>query len=135
MKENMFLKVTGILMIIGGVASILISILALIGAAAIAATVGDAGLIFIAGIISMIGAIVELIAGIKGVKGAKDPAKGAKCVGWGITVIVISLASLIINNVGGGEFSPASLIIGLAIPVLYTIGAFKAKKAAAAPVE
>lgn len=135
MKENKFLKITGILMIIGGALGILISIIGIASTPLVEAMGVDSGLLMVASIISIIGSIVELIAGIKGVKGAKDPAKGAKCVGWGITAIVIAIASEIITAVSGGDFSTSNLVIGLVIPVLYTIGAFKAKKAATAPAE
>ncbi len=128
MKTNNYLKITGILMIIGGALGIIVSIVALLGVAALAALGANSALLTVSSIVSIVGSVFELIAGIQGVKGAKDPAKGAKCVAWGIVIIVLEVLSQVLSVVAGGEFGVVSMIIGLVLPILYTIGAFKAKK-------
>ena len=140
-KGRGFLKVCGILMIIGGAVGIIFSgimgIVGYFGASAIAEA-GDyesADMIGIAvligAIIALIGGILELIAGIVGVKNSDKPEKATACIVWGIIVLVINIISLIITFVGssaGAGTIIVSIIFGIALPVLYLIGAFLNKK-------
>lgn len=136
-----FLKVTGIIMIIGASLGIIISILAIIGIAAIDA-MGNAvmdsmeitesveyniGLLYVSGILSLVGAAMEMVAGILGVANSKKPEKANVCIVFGAIVILFSLAGSILTVVGGNSFPVASFLIGLVLPVLYLIGAFKNK--------
>ena len=80
MKANNFLKVTGILMIIGGAIGIIIGIIAVLGLGALAAMAGaGAGgigaLLVVSVILVLISPIIQLIAGILGVKNAAKPEK------------------------------------------------------------
>lgn len=128
-----FLKVTGIIMIIGGSIGIIIAILALVGVAALD-TMGvtdyieyNTGLLYASGAISLIGAAMELVAGIIGVKNCKKPEKAVTCMVFGIIVILFSLIGSILTVVGGDSFPVVSFLIGLVLPVLYIIGAVKNK--------
>lgn len=128
-----FLKVTGIIMIIGGSIGIIIAILALVGVAALD-TMGvtdyieyNTGLLYASGAISLIGAAMELVAGIIGVKNCKKPEKAGTCMVFGIIVILFSLIGSILTVVGGDSFPVVSFLIGLVLPVLYIIGAVKNK--------
>ena len=134
-KGTGFLKVTGILMIIGGGISIIMGIIAALGVAALAyisdGTVSSA-LLYASVVLMLISAVAELVAGIIGVVNCKKPEKAGVCIAWGIIVAVLSVAGTILNSVGGGTFSVFSLILGLVLPVLYIIGAVFNKKEHAA---
>ena len=134
-KGTGFLKVTGILMIIGGAISVIMGIIAVLGVAALAyisdGTVSSA-LLYTSVILMIVSAVAELVAGIIGVANCKKPEKAGVCIAWGIIVAVLSVAGTILNSVGGGSFSAFSLILGLVLPVLYIIGAVFNKKEHAA---
>ena len=126
-----FLKVTGILMIIGGAISIIMGIVAALGVAALvyisSGTVSSA-LLYASVTLMIVSAVAELVAGIIGVANCKKPEKAGVCIVWGIIVAVLSVAGTILNSVGGGSFSAFSLILGLVLPVLYIVGAVINKK-------
>ena len=130
-KGSGFLKVTGILMIIGGAISVILGIIAALGVAALVyisdGTVSSA-LLYTSVILMIVSAVAELVAGIIGVVNCKKPEKAGVCIAWGIIVAVLSVAGTILNSVGGGTFSVFSLILGLVLPVLYIIGAVFNKK-------
>ena len=130
-KGTGFLKVTGILMIIGGAVSIILSIIAALGIAALAyisdGTVSSA-LLYASVILMIVSAVAELVAGIIGVANCKKPDKAGSCIVWGIIVAVLCVAGTVLNSVGGGSFSVFSLILGLVLPALYIIGAAFNKK-------
>lgn len=131
MKGKNFLKVTGILMIIGGAFGIIAGIIAVVGVSAMAVLLetGTGGLMF-ASILILVSAIIQLVAGISGVKNCARPEKASSCLVMGILVAVLSLAGNITTSVLGGSFSVVNLITGLVLPVLYIIGAVMNKKVA-----
>ena len=134
-KGTGFLKVTGILMIIGGGISIIMGIIAALGVAALAYIsdgTASSALLYASVVLMLISAVAELVAGIIGVVNCKKPEKAGVCIAWGIIVAVLSVAGTILNSVGGGSFSAFSLILGLVLPVLYIIGAVFNKKEHAA---
>ena len=130
-KGTGFLKVTGILMIIGGAISVIMGIIAALGVAALVyisdGTVSSA-LLYTSVILMIVSAVAELVAGIIGVANCKKPDKAGSCIVLGIIVAVLSVAGTILNSVGGGSFSAFSLILGLVLPILYIIGAVLNKK-------
>ena len=128
-KGANFLKVCGILMIIGGVASIILGLVGLIGAAAFAALEVNTGALTLSAIVAIAAGVLELIAGIIGVKHCKEPAKANTCIVWGIIVAALSLAGQIISISNGGKFDFVSCLTGLVVPILFIIGAFLNKKA------
>ena len=137
MQGKNFLKVTGILMIIFGAIAILGDLFAgiICTACAAAVTDGSAGVIAVAivgSIIGCAGGILELIAGLIGVKNCDNAGAAGKCLVWGIIVFVIELVSVIMTIASGTDNSAVSIVItiisGLAIPVLYIIGAVLNKK-------
>ena len=129
MKGKMFLKVTGILMIIGGAFGIIGGFVALIGAGALAAVLETSavGLVF-SSVLILASAIFQLIAGIMGVKNCEKPEKAQSCLIMGVIVAVLSVAGNVISNVLGSSFNIMSYATGLIIPVLYIIGAAKNKE-------
>lgn len=130
-KGSGFLKVTGILMIIGGGISIIMSIIAVLGVAALAYIsdgVISSGLLYASVALMTISAVAELVAGIIGVVNCKKPEKAGSCIAWGIIVAALCVAGTVLNSVGGGSFNAFSLLLGLVLPILYIIGAALNKK-------
>lgn len=130
MKGSKFLKVTGILMIVFGALALILSIVAAIGLAALAALDLNTWQYTLAVILMLVSSIFELIAGIVGVKNCNKPEKAGTCMVWGIIVIALSVLSNVLTLVGNPDnFSIVTLLTGLVIPVLYLIGAVMNKKA------
>ncbi len=128
MNGHKFLKVTGILMIIGGALSAILGIVAVLGVAAlayIASAQTEAGMLYASTILLLISGVVELIAGIIGVINAEKPQKAKVCIVWGALVAILSVAGTILGVVGGSDFSVSGLVLGLVLPVIYIIGAVK----------
>lgn len=128
MKGHKFLKVTGILMIIGGALAAILGIIAVLSVAAltyIASAQSEAGMLYASTILFLVSGIVELIAGIIGVLNAEKPQKAKVCIVWGALVAILSVSGTILGVAGGGDFNAFSLVLGLVLPVLYIIGAVK----------
>ena len=131
MKGRKFLKVTGILMIIGGAFGIIGGIVAMIGAGALAAVLEtSAGGLMLASALILASAVFQLIAGIMGVKNCDKPEKAQSCLVIGVIVAILSVAGNVISNVLGSDFNIINYATGLIIPVLYIIGAVKNKETA-----
>ena len=129
MKGRKFLKVTGILMIIGGAFGIIGGIVAMIGAGALAAVLEtSAGGLMLASALILASAVFQLIAGIMGVKNCDKPEKAQSCLVMGVIVAILSVSGNIISNVLGSNFNILSYATGLMIPILYIIGAVKNKE-------
>ena len=131
MKGRKFLKVTGILMIIGGAFGIIGGIVAMIGAGALAAVLEtSAGGLMLASALILASAVFQLIAGIMGVKNCDKPEKAQSCIVIGVIVAILSVAGNVISNVLGSDFNIINYATGLIVPVLYIIGAAKNKEPA-----
>lgn len=132
MKGQTFLKVTSILMIIGGIIAAIAGVLAVLGLSALAALADSAegmGLLYFSSVLVVVASVVELIAGIKGLGACKMPQKAAGCVKWGVIIAVLSVLSIIISLAAGGEFKVINLILNLLLPGLYVYGAVQMKNA------
>ena len=129
--SNKFLKVTGILMIIGGALGIILGIVAIGGVALLAAAGLDSGLLTFGTILSVVSAVVSLVGGIIGVKNAAKPEKANVCIVFGILAVVMCILGVILTMAAGGAFPTMSLLTGLVLPVLYLVGAFQNKSRAA----
>ena len=131
MKGRKFLKVTGILMIIGGAFGIIGGIVAMIGVGALAAVLEtSAGGLMLASALILASAVFQLIAGIMGVKNCDKPEKAQSCLVMGVIVAILSVSGNVISNILGSSFNILSYATGLIIPVLYIIGAVKNKEPA-----
>ena len=131
MKGRQFLKVTGILMIIGGAFGIIGGIVAMIGAGALAAVLEtSAGGLMLSSALILASAVFQLIAGIMGVKNCDKPEKAQSCIVIGVIVAILSVAGNVISNVLGSDFNIINYAAGLIVPVLYIIGAAKNKEPA-----
>ena len=118
-------------MIIGGVIGIIAGIIAILGVSALVALTGSAeetGLLYAGSIIVTVASVIEFIAGIKGLGACKMPQKADACIKLGIIIAVLSIVSMIVNVVGGGEFNVTSLILNLLVPGAYVYGAIQMKK-------
>ena len=126
MKGHKFLKVTGILMIISSILSIIVGVV-VGGLGALAVGVGaGSGLTFsyyAALLLTLVGGICQLIAGIVGVKHSKSTENAKKCVAWGVVVIVFAILSNVFSLANGSEFNAANVLTGLLVPGLYIYGA------------
>lgn len=130
MKGQKLLKVTSILMIIGGVIAVIAGILAILGISALVALSGSAegaGLLYASSINVVVASVIQFIAGIKGIGACSAPQKAASCIKWGIIIAVLSIISMIIGLIGGGEFSIVSLVLNLLLPGLYIFSAVQMK--------
>ena len=101
-KGSGFLKVTGILMIIGGGISIILGIIAALGVAALA-YISDgeisSAMLYASVALMIVSAVAQLIAGIIGVKNCKKPEKAGTCMVWGVIVAVLCVVGTILNSV------------------------------------
>ena len=120
MKGQKLLKVTSILMIIGGVIAAIVGVLAILGISALVALAESSAIIIVS-------SIIEFIAGIKGVGACSAPQKAAACVKWGIVIGILYIASMVIGLIGGGQFSIINLVLNLLLPGLYSYGAVQMK--------
>ena len=134
---------------IGGIIYLIIAIGAL-GADALAKLVPEiaaelgskAVVLFIAGIFMLIAGIIEIAAARAGLKTCKDPSKVKTCVVLGIIMMIPSVVAFILSiilltflvaqspePVHGFYYGPAivSLVVGVALPLLYILAAKKAR--------
>lgn len=129
MKGQKILKVTSILMIIGGIIAAIAGVIAILGVSALAALSGSAegtGLLYASSILVTVASVIQFIAGIKA-SGLQRTQKAASCVKWGIIIAILAIISIIIGFVGGGQFSITSLVLNLLLPGLYVYGAMQMK--------
>ena len=125
-----FLKITSILMIIGGIIAAIAGVIAILGVSTLVVLLGSAagsGLLYASCILVTITSVIEIIAGAKGLKACKVPENAGKCVTWGVVIAVLSIISIVIGLIGGGEFNITSLLLNLLVPGLYVYGALKTK--------
>lgn len=115
-------------MMIGGSISILLAIIALSGVAAIIALGLGNAMLYISSIVLLASSVAQLIAGIIGIKNCKNPEKAQSYITWGIIVAALCVLGEILSIIGGGSFSFFSLLLGLVLPALYTVGAIKNKQ-------
>ena len=131
MKGRKFLKVTGILMIIGAAFGIIGGIIAMIGVGALAAVLETSAVgLMLASVLVLASAVFQLIAGIMGVKNCDKPEKAQSCLVMGVIVAILSVAGNVTSSVLGSSFNITSYVTGLVIPVLYIIGAVKNRETA-----
>ena len=124
-KQNTFLKVMAIIMLIGGILGAIVSLIGIAGVAVLALAGANSTLLYLSVAIAGLGAVLQIIAGGKGLGAAKDPAKIPGCIKIGVVVIVVSILSTVVSLIGGGEFKIMNLITSLIVPVLYTVAAAK----------
>ncbi len=129
-KGRGFLKVTGILMIIGGVLGCLVSLLAVasVGVLIAAGVAVEMGLLIAGTVVVVVGGVVQLVAGIQGVKNCDNVEAADKLIKLGIAILVINVVGTILNVVAGTAFNVVSFATSCILPVLFIIGANKNKQ-------
>lgn len=130
MQGQKVLKITSILMIIGDVIAAIAGVVAILGISALAVlaeSTEGTGLLYASSILVTVASVIQLIAGIKGIGACSAPQKAASCIKWGVIIAGMSVVSMMIGFIGGGEFSLTSLILNLLLPGLYVYGAVQMK--------
>ena len=128
MKGKNFLKVTGILMIIGSIIGIFAAVIGILGLSTLVALAGSAegaGMLYAACILCLISGVLQLIAGAKH---CQNPDMAHSCMIWGIVVAVFCVLGNLFYVIGGKGFDVTSLLTGLLLPALYVYGAVLNKK-------
>lgn len=129
MKGKNYLKVTGILMIIGGCIGIIGGIIALISVGALVTLLETSmGSLMLGSLLVLISSIIQLFAGIMGVRDCARPEKAQNCIVIGAMVAVLSVVGNLISVAAGNGFNVMNMITGLILPVLYIVGAMLNKK-------
>jgi hypothetical protein len=128
------LKTVSILFIVFGAIATVVSLVGIIGSAALGTMGGVAasaigGMLFVAVILMLIVSVAELILGIVGLNRSGDPHKAGFFITVGIILCVVSLVPLIISATAG-VFQLTSLI-GFVLPLLYIIGGVMNRKVVA----
>ena len=130
-KGQKFLKVTSILMIIGGALAGVSCLLGIAGVAVLASLAdGHAAalMLYLALALALAAAVAEFIAGLKGLKTCKTGGDAHKCVVWGAVVAGITVVSSVMNVAGGGSVDAMSILLSLVVPGLYIYGAMQVQK-------
>lgn len=138
---SMLLKVVSIIMIVGGIIGAVGSVLMTLLAGAFTAVSSDAelkkvvseagtdtktvsALLWVGVVILVASAVIEIIAGVKGKNNWNNPEAAKTLIIWGSICAGMSLIGIIISQ------NYFSVLTGLAVPVLYIIGAVQLKKQA-----
>jgi len=127
-KTNKLLQVVSIIWLVFASIGLIIALIAIAGTFLLFAA--GLALLAIAALVGVVGMVIAFVASIVGIKNASKPEKAGTCIGFGITVIALSLLSTVLGLAAGGTFDWISLFVGLVIPALYLIGAFQNKKLA-----
>ncbi|WP_071704909.1 hypothetical protein [Murdochiella vaginalis] len=127
------LKVSSILLIIGGAIATILGIVSLLGVGALHSIFGDdlpVGLLYAVAGFALASGVLTLIAGIVGVGACKKPEKAGTCIILGVIVVILTVIGQVLNMKAGNQFDITSIVIGLLLPVVYIVGASQVKKMA-----
>ena len=131
MKGQKILKVTSILMIIGGVIAVIAGILGYSrhqrSGSAVGKRRGRWAALRPAPSLWLWHLSFSSLLALRGIGACSAPQKAASCIKWGIIIAVLSIISMIIGLIGGGEFSIVSLVLNLLLPGLYIFSAVQMK--------
>lgn len=125
MKGKSFVKVTSILMIIGGIIAAIAGVLGFIGTLTLGLVfqgTGEMTLLYVAISLVVISSIIQIIAGVKGLKACKTAECARKNIVYGVLIIILTFTSIIIGQLSGETFNLWALIINLIVPALYIYG-------------
>ena len=133
LKGRTMLKVVGILYIVFAGISIVGGLMLMLGGGMFATTgdlgVGVGAIAVVGGLVIIISSALGLVAGILGVKFCNRADKAQVCFVMGIILVVLAAISLISSLTG--DSSVFSALIGLVLPILYTLGAYWNKQSGA----
>ena len=132
MKGRKFLKVTSVLMLIFGIIALVLGLIGTVTVALYSAIMEQSvGAFYASAALLIVACVVEIIAGIKGNTASKVPQAAAKCVPWGIAVLILTVLSLVLGAVANRGIDWWSVVLNLLIPALYVYGAVTLKRSAA----
>ena len=123
MPGKNFIKIPSIIMIIGGVLTLIVSVLGFIGMGTLAAAGVNVGMYTVAVVIALISSVINLVAGISGVSNCENVEKAQKLFTYGIIIIALTVISNVIAVIAGGKFNLLSALTGFILPGLYVYGA------------
>lgn len=130
-RGKTLLKVTGIIMIVGGALGLALNLISGIG---ILDMFGYSGynMLFIALGLGVLCGLLELITGILGVANCGKPEKANLCIVFAFITLAISIACQVLSWMSAadtgmqmGVTSYISFGLSLILPILYLIGAFR----------
>lgn len=112
------LKVVSILFMVWGAIAIILSIIAIVGAAAVTVvTLGWAGFVLVAAVIVLIASVIQLVIGILGLKKSEDPSQANFFIVTGIVLCVLQFIGMIMHFTVTG-------LIGFVLPILFIVGGY-----------
>ena len=130
--NKVLFRIASIIMIVGGAASIISNLIAMIGGFTLAAWgYGKAALIIIGSIICLLASILQLIVGIKGTKGVHTPGVPATLMGSGLIVLVAQIIGFILVAIGAGSGAGTiivDILFGFGAPIFFIITCYLDKK-------
>ncbi len=117
-----FLRITSILMIIGGAVSIALTLLELFFSVAIVSIGGNGTWLILYPVFAIIASISELVAGIFGIRACKKNQIWFPAVLMGLITIGLNVAVILIAMFPLAVFIPwFTWVLSLIIPVLFTL--------------
>lgn len=122
MKNEEFLKGTGILMILGGAIAILTAISMLIRAIALTADM-QASMLGAAALLMLVCGLEAIVAGYAGAKHSTNHDKIVDFDAWGVIVSVLGLGGTLLEAAAVGSVNVVNIVFSILIPVLFIIGA------------
>lgn len=126
-KRNMMLFVVSIIMVVFGGIGAIMGLIALIGSFSMMNVVGSlAGRFIVASMITPITCGFQIFVAIVGIRNANKPFRGSFCFILGTIILALAAINVIFGIVNGANIVMA--LIGLVLPVLYTIGADQLRK-------
>ncbi len=136
LKGRLMLKVVGILYIISACLAIVLGLLILAGGGLFAAAGGSdgflmAGVAVFLGIFVIFSSALSLVFGILAVRWCNRPDKARTLFIMGIVLLVLAVVDLVAVFVQGTSIM--SGLLGLVLPILYTIGAHWNEESAQPP--
>ncbi len=126
-QSQKLLQITSIIMIVGAAISVVLNLIALLGAAVLITIGAATALIYVGLILSIAGTVFQFIAGIQGVKNYMNPPMAPKLFNYGLICLALAIAGQVLSIAGGSTFNVLGFLIGLILPGLYTYAAFNIK--------
>ncbi|MEG1985022.1 MAG: hypothetical protein RSB78_04640 [Oscillospiraceae bacterium] len=130
MQNSTLLKIVSIIMIVLASIFIILGVISLVGIGAlVAGTDTSVFVLVLFALLGVVGQAFQIIAGVIGVRVAGG--KGSIKVCFVLSVIILALAALsFIGSIVDKTFSWTT-IVGVILPILYFVGAYQVKTAAA----
>lgn len=134
MKGSRILQITGVLLAISAVITLVANIIAIISSGAAVgeqagSTVTGIFVVLLMDAFPMLVNVLTLIAGIWGARNWKTPQKAGKCATIGFIILVLNIVTVVLGVMQAG-FTGAVIasIAFLLLPILYVVGALQLKR-------